>query len=167
MRRRRRTKKLGQEAVELNLAAMLDMAFQLLTFFILTFKPAESEVEISLRLPQAAPGGTTTEASLGREDILDPLRSLDSLTISVAADPQGGIASMAIESERIPPANLAARLRTLLSDPDSPLKQVVIQAASGLRYDALMSVVDQCARQTLPGGAALKKLSFIEFPDGN
>ena len=35
--RRRRKKKGGHESVELNLAAMLDMAFQLLTFFILTF----------------------------------------------------------------------------------------------------------------------------------
>ena len=30
----------SNDEVELNLAAMLDMAFQLLTFFILTFKPA-------------------------------------------------------------------------------------------------------------------------------
>ena len=38
MRRRRK-----QGDVELNLAAMLDMAFQLLTFFILTFKPPPAE----------------------------------------------------------------------------------------------------------------------------
>ena len=36
----RRKKRRTQSEVELNLAAMLDMAFQLLTFFILTFKPA-------------------------------------------------------------------------------------------------------------------------------
>jgi biopolymer transport protein ExbD len=36
-------KKRNQGEVELNLAAMLDMAFQLLTFFILTFKPAPVE----------------------------------------------------------------------------------------------------------------------------
>ena len=34
-----RKKKRDQGEVELNLAAMLDMAFQLLCFFILTFKP--------------------------------------------------------------------------------------------------------------------------------
>ena len=36
-------KKNAQEEVELNLAAMLDMAFQLLTFFILTFRPPPVE----------------------------------------------------------------------------------------------------------------------------
>ena len=38
-RMRRRKKRKSSDEVELNLAAMLDMAFQLLTFFILTFKP--------------------------------------------------------------------------------------------------------------------------------
>ncbi len=37
------------EEVELNLAAMLDMAFQLLTFFVLTFKPAPVEGQIALQ----------------------------------------------------------------------------------------------------------------------
>ena len=40
-----------QEGVELNLAAMLDMAFQLLTFFILTFRPAPVEGQVDLLLP--------------------------------------------------------------------------------------------------------------------
>ena len=48
---RRRKKRRSQSEVELNLAAMLDMAFQLLTFFILTFRPAPIEGQISLRLP--------------------------------------------------------------------------------------------------------------------
>ena len=46
----RKKRKRGLEEVELNLAAMLDMAFQLLTFFILTFKPAPVEGQITLRL---------------------------------------------------------------------------------------------------------------------
>jgi hypothetical protein len=36
---------------------------------------------------------------------------------------------------------------------------------SGLRYDALMSVVDVCTRQRLPNGEKLTKLSFVELPD--
>ena len=44
-----------QQSVELKLAAMLDMAFQLLTFFILTFRPAPIEGQIDLRLPPPVP----------------------------------------------------------------------------------------------------------------
>ena len=39
--------------MELNLVAMLDLAFQLLAFFILTFKPAPAEGQILLRMPPA------------------------------------------------------------------------------------------------------------------
>ena len=52
MRRKRRH---PPNDVELNLAAMLDMAFQLLTFFILTFKPAPIEGQVLLRLPPPQP----------------------------------------------------------------------------------------------------------------
>ena len=49
MSRRRRKK--NNESVELNLAAMLDMAFQLLAFFVLTFRPATVELEMRMNLP--------------------------------------------------------------------------------------------------------------------
>ena len=41
---------------------MLDMAFQLLTFFILTFRTVPVEGQINLRLPppKPIPGGTNT-----------------------------------------------------------------------------------------------------------
>ena len=51
----RRKKKKSQEDVELNVTAMLDMAFQLLSFFILTFSPPPIESQISLRLPPPKP----------------------------------------------------------------------------------------------------------------
>ena len=49
MKRRHRRRK--SATVDLNLAAMLDMAFQLLTFFILTFRPAPVEGQLGLHLP--------------------------------------------------------------------------------------------------------------------
>jgi biopolymer transport protein ExbD len=163
---RRKKKKHGQEAVELNLAAMLDMAFQLLTFFILTFKPAPVEGEIALRMPQAAPPVKTAGQKMGSKDSDDPLKGLDSLTISVLPNAQGGIGGLAIEDQTLGIDNLDGRLKTLLTDPNSTLKQVVIQAGSGLRYDALMNVVDKCTKQKLPNGEPLKRLSFVELPDG-
>ena len=52
---RRARKQRPQSEVELNVASMLDMAFQLLAFFILTFRPAPLEGQISLRLPPPQP----------------------------------------------------------------------------------------------------------------
>ena len=43
------------EDVELNVTAMLDMAFQLLAFFVLTFRPGPFEPAVQLHLPPAQP----------------------------------------------------------------------------------------------------------------
>ena len=48
-RRRKKHKPPGE--VQINLAAMLDMAFQLLAFFILTFRPAPIEGHFQLHMP--------------------------------------------------------------------------------------------------------------------
>jgi biopolymer transport protein ExbD len=168
MPRRRRKRRRSQERVELNLAAMLDMAFQLLTFFILTFRPAPVEGQISLRMPPAQPvSPVQTEVQAGdNADNTDPVQGLNSLVISVIPNDAGAIGSMAIgESPSGTLAGLNDRLKTVLSDAASPFDQVVIQVGSGLRYDALMGVVDVCTRQRLPDGQRLTKLSFVELPD--
>ena len=43
----------SDEEVTLNVTAMLDMAFQLLAFFVLTFRPPPAEAQIFLKLPPA------------------------------------------------------------------------------------------------------------------
>ncbi len=165
---RRRKRRKSDGAVELNLAAMLDMAFQLLTFFILTFKPAPVEGQISLRMPPAKPVTPIQNAVQAGSDANnnDPVQGLNSLVISVVPNASGGISSMAIGEGAIGTlTGLNDRLKAVLSDQASPFDQVVIQVGSGLRYDALMSVVDVCTRQKLPTGQKLTKLSFVELPD--
>ena len=49
------SKRRSDEDVTLNVTAMLDMAFQLLAFFILTFRPPPGEDQIYLKLPPAQP----------------------------------------------------------------------------------------------------------------
>jgi biopolymer transport protein ExbD len=165
-RRRRRRKSEG--AVELNLAAMLDMAFQLLTFFILTFHPAPVEGQISLRMPPAQPVSPVKSAQQAGSDAANdnPVQGLNSLVISVLPDEGGAIGSMALGEGAVATlSGLNDRLKSVLSDQASPFDQVVIQVGSGLRYDALMSVVDVCTRQTLSDGHKLTKLSFVELPE--
>ncbi len=150
------------------MAAMLDMAFQLLAFFILTFRPAPVEGQISLRMPPAQPVTPVQDAVQAGSDTssTDPVQGLDSLVISVIPNDEGGIGSMAIgEGVVATLSGLNDRLKTILGDQASPFEQVVIQVGSGLRYDALMSVVDICTRQRLPDGQRLTKLSFVELPD--
>jgi len=93
-----------QSEVELNLASMLDMAFQLLFFFVITFSPPKPESQIAMRLPPAqvvATKGQGTEKA-GSEDKPIKAKGLETLTITVYSRPNGDILSMARGGEEVP-----------------------------------------------------------------
>ena len=165
---RKKSRVRRQGDVELNLAAMLDMAFQLLTFFILTFKPAPIEGQISLRMPPPQPVvlQQAKEKSAGSSD-KDVTTGLDSLVISAYPNKTGGLGSMQVFDQPIGTlSGLNTELRAKLTAANTPFEQVVVQVGSGLRYDALMSVIDICTRQKFADGTPLTKLSFVELdPD--
>jgi biopolymer transport protein ExbD len=165
---RRRRRNLSD--VELNLAAMLDMAFQLLTFFILTFKPAPVEGEVALKLPPPKPVTVIKDGQTAGADLsnINPVAGVNTLTLSVFASRSGAIESLAIGEAPVGNVGqLETRLKTVLSDPGNPFDQVIIQVGSDLRYDELMRVIDVCTKQTLPTGEKLTKLSFVELPSGS
>ncbi len=164
----RRTRRRSGEEVELNLAAMLDMAFQLLTFFILTFKPAPVEGQVNLRLPP--PVGITRDGSgkPGEDTSAEkPPQGLTTLTIGAFSDANGALSALSVGETQV--ASLQAldyRLQTVFADKTTPFDQVIIQVGQNLRYDELMRVIEVCTRQKLPDGSRLSKLSFVELPSG-
>ncbi len=167
--RRRRKKTHAQQEVTLNLAAMLDMAFQLLSFFILTFQQPVQEGQILLRLPPPmAIGADKGKAQPGEDKKnTDLLSASSTLIINVYPNPKTGvIETMAIGADAV--GNLAAlddRLQKLFADKGTPFDQVVIQVGDSCRYEELMRVIDVCTHQTMPDGKKLSKLSFVGLPD--
>ena len=163
----RRKRRRSGEDVELNLAAMLDMAFQLLTFFILTFKPAPVEGQISLRLPPAqavASKDPRAQQAGSDESNKNPVQGVNTLTISVFSDNSGRVSYAVGESQVSGLRALDEKLRTVFADAGNPFDQVLIQATSNLLYERLMEVVEVCTHQMLPSGQKLSKLSFVEVP---
>jgi len=165
MRRKRRR---SQGDVELNLAAMLDMAFQLLTFFILTFKPAPIEGQVLLRMPPPQPVTNIAGEKAGADPKnTNPVQGLSTLVISALANADGSLKQMAVGETPI--AGLTAldrKLEDILRDPGSGFDQVIVQVDSRLHYGPFMQVIDVCTRQKLPSGEPLTKLSFVELPTG-
>ena len=156
--------------VKLNLAAMLDMAFQLLTFFILTFKPAPVEGQVNLRLPPPAPiQSANATKDLGSDTSTNELpKGVKTLTITIFPNERGDLAALGIGEAPVSSlAALESKLKTIFSDPSNPFDQVILQVGKSLRYDELMRVVEVCTRQTLPDGHPLSKLSLVELPDGS
>ena len=167
MRRRRRRSNIE---VELNLAAMLDMAFQLLAFFILTFRPSPIEGQVKLHMPPPRPITTLPDGKAPGDDPKDahPLQGLNTIVISVLASPTGQIAGLSIGDSAVPDVDaLATRLRAILADPGIGFDQILVQVGSELSYQSLMDVVDVCTRQKLSTGEQLTKLGFVEIAATN
>jgi biopolymer transport protein ExbD len=158
--------------VKLNLAAMLDMAFQLLAFFVLTFKPDPAEGQIQLRLPPPeAVKAANANAQAGQDkDNTNPIEGIETLVISVFSNGDGSIQSIQVGDGEVgkSPLGLETRLGKIFDkdNQDIPFKQVIMQVGSKLRYDELMRLIDVCTRQELPSGEKLTKLSFVELPEG-
>jgi biopolymer transport protein ExbD len=166
----RKKRSSSQQEVELNLAAMLDMAFQLLTFFILTFKPAPVEGQISLRMPPpqalAAPNATQQAGSSESKDLV---KGFNTLSIILTTDDSGKlthiyVGQQEVSANDVPLKALSESLQAKLNDPGSPFDQVVIQVPAKLHYSELMRVMGVCTRQTVGGDPhnKLTKLSLVD-----
>ena len=166
---RRRRRKRDQGSVEMNLAAMLDMAFQLLTFFILTFRPAPTEGQLALNLPPPVPQ-TKVESTIKFGDGIGDVLAMDTLHLHVTADAQGDVREMRVDTNVVLDGQLDEasiqrlnkRLESMFADKQPPYDRVQIAVDGRLRYGELMKIIDVCHRQKLPDGSTMQKISFTE-----
>jgi biopolymer transport protein ExbD len=75
------------EGVELQMTPMIDIVFQLLVFFIMTFKIALPEGDFSIKMPRVA-APTTTQ--MPEPDVLQ----LPTVTVRMTAKPNGDLAEL-------------------------------------------------------------------------
>ena len=155
------TRRPSTEDVELNVTAMLDMAFQLLAFFVLTFKPPPGELQIYLKLPPVKPIEHlqgTQEA--GADDTKDPkdVKPTKSLLVTIvdSNDAHGTISSVTVgipgvgEPVSVPLNDLDKELRTWFTQRN--FEQAVINASPTLRWDEVLKVMDMFTKFTTSKG---------------
>jgi biopolymer transport protein ExbD len=171
MRRHRRARQKTDE-VSLNLAAMLDMAFQLLAFFILTFKPNPVEGQVNLNLPPAmqsiAPGGQKAPIDPPPDDEA----KARTLTITIIAAENGQVASVTVGPQKLFDGPLDdGRLRQLnrrlqeIFAIQEAFDQVVLRVGKQVNYGDLMKIIDVCTKQKISSNTLLNKISFVELPE--
>ncbi len=163
----RRRQSIGD--VELNITAMLDMAFQLLAFFILTFRPPPLEGQLRMTLPPAQPIGGAVRPSAppaGEKPVDRGVRNVETLVITIAGR-SGGIDAISLgeRSTRSIP-ELKRWLKEAIGGPGSPFRQIVLQVSDDLPYGDLLQVVEACTGQRFANGEKLKKLSFAAMSPG-
>jgi biopolymer transport protein ExbD len=158
---RRRRRRRSAESVELNLAAMLDMAFQILVFFILTFSPMPIESQIAAMLPASGP---VTQSMLpNSSEGAAPAQELAQarpVTVTVLASDAGEIRNLAVDRTIVP--NLQGLRDQLQRTTDATACNLVLKVDAKLHYQHLVHVVDACVQ----GGVsetAIDKMTLVEL----
>ncbi len=154
-------KKKNVEEIQIPITPMLDMAFQLLTFFILTFHPMPSEGQFSMNLLPAAPA--TDMQGPASEAASDPSvpASLKTLPTVLRAGAGGMLGRVSLgEADVQGMDSLKRELETILKDPTLPFDQALIKVDPYLKYSELMQVIDVFS------SLKLTKISFAELGPG-
>jgi biopolymer transport protein ExbD len=152
------------EEVMFPVTPMLDMAFQLLAFFVLTFQAPSAETHLDLDLPAtpaALPGAPRGEARPGQAPKVD-LDLENDLWVRAEADDLGDLKTLRLGEATLPDiATLGERLRryseVLLSRP----LRVRLVADDGLRYEEAARVMAACSAA---GVAAIRLTSPTAEP---
>ncbi|MBY0396655.1 MAG: biopolymer transporter ExbD [Thermoleophilia bacterium] len=143
---------------------MLDMAFQLLTFFILTYNPAPSEGQFSMSLLPAAPAtdfrsGAQAEPAEANDSLPAALRTLPTVLRATEDGRLGRVSIGETDVDGMPA--LRRELQAILNDPTLPFDQALIKVDPNLRYAELVQVIDVFS------SLKLTKISFVELgPEG-
>ena len=152
-----------QEGVQLNMAAMLDMAFQLLAFFIATFKPMTIEQQIALKLPP--PERIKSEAPSQAKPNESVIELLTTMRIGLEATPDGNLASITFldDSARAKDLNdFVGKLQTrIAANKTTPIQQMIVEIDPRLNLQWTMEVLEKCRGQKLPDGKELTKISPV------
>lgn len=159
------------EEVSFPVAPMLDMAFQLLAFFILTFKAPSAETHLDLYLPAtpvALPAASVGEAHPMPARIVDTDLEND-LLVRAEANDLGDLTALRLGEARVPDlATLGKRLHRYNELLEGRPLRVSLVADDGLRYEPVARIIATCsaagvtavrltqpgATPPLPGGGA-------------
>lgn len=176
MRRKRRPR--AAEEVTLNLAAMLDMAFQLLAFFILTFRPSPVEGHLQLHMPPPVALTNVKSEVQSTDDAADISDDSEwkTLHLFILATDEGQVSSIAVElptqtiiqGELSPVAlrSLNKHLKSMFEGDTIVFDRVQLAVDGRLHYAELMKVVDVCTKQVLPNGEPVTRVNFVDLPVG-
>lgn len=162
--------------VTLPITPMLDMSFQLLFFFISTFKlPTGMEGSMDLNLPSEATKAAEKLENVNPTASSSPDAPVDlqaEITISVQTQAQGadadGISNITIEQTAgktpVPPPygrdlpELTDKLAEIHKTADAK-QSVKIQGDAGLKWRGVVKVMDACRK------AGFDNISFAQPPD--
>jgi biopolymer transport protein ExbD len=154
-----RHRDVDQRKIELQMTPMIDIVFQLLIFFLFTFKIAAQEGDFNVKMPLAAPA-----AGRADESLLPPLK------LRLLADENGRLRADGIQlNDRVFPDfdGLHAYIRSLIGDDAGPGSvgdlEVEIDCDYQLRYAETIAAVTAVSGYVDAQGNIIKLIEKIRF----
>jgi biopolymer transport protein ExbD len=153
-----RRRSASADRVDLQMTPMIDVVFQLLTFFLMSLRIAPAEGDFDLRLPREAVGP-------------DWERPPEVVTLHLVAEPNGDLRHVQIEANKplSGPAPFAAvhrevvRLVNICRSAGQEDPEVVIDADDDLRYEYLVAAVSAVASETNADGESVPLIKRVRF----
>lgn len=151
------------EEIKLEMTSMIDIVFQLLVFFVMTFRVVALEADFDIKMPLA------TDAP--SESMMDELPTV--IRVQLVAGENGGIASILIDDNPLPIddifGNLNRNVAQILSgstDPEDEAKtEVEFDIDRNLRYEFTVKAIDAVRGKVEVSGDVTPLVGTIKFKD--
>jgi len=111
---------------ELQLAPMLDVVFQLLIFFLVSFEFQRTELDMKVSVPSAQEGA-------------DPKRALGEIIVNVRADGE-----VVVEGQSMTQAQLKAKLSAIAKQHQN--QPIRLRGDAKCEYQTIVEVIDTCQK---------------------
>jgi biopolymer transport protein ExbD len=142
-----------EETIRLQMTPMIDIVFQLLVFFVMTFKIVVPEGDFNIKMPQAAP-------QKGQ-----PTEDLPPMTVKLRAADDGSLASIRLNERNLGDdfAALRSTIIGLVGDESGPggegvTAEIEIDSDYHLRYEYTMGAVTAISGYIDPQSRTVIKL---------
>lgn len=151
------------EEIKLNMTAMIDIVFQLLVFFIMTFKIVAMEGDFNVKMPLAS----ETADSLD-----EPISDL--ITVRLLAGENGNIASIIVDdNETLNEGTMYQDLTKIVEerlaaegDPEQAAEtEVEFEIAYNLKYSFTVKAIEAVSGRIQQDGTVKKLIKKVKFKD--
>ncbi len=151
------------EEIKLNMTAMIDIVFQLLVFFIMTFKIVAMEGDFNIKMPLASESADSLDVELP-----------DLITVRLLAGENGNIASIVVDdNETLNEITMYQELTRIVEerlagegDPEKASEtEVEFEIAYNLKYSYTVKAIEAVSGRIQQDGSVKKLIQKVKFKD--